>query len=147
MPIRRRNPRKKVILAGVQGLVIGIVGVLLFGFLLNIANDKKVESKEEVSKPAQTEKEEEKVEVAADPLLVFKAKQYGVFTTKEGAMAFMSTEPTLAKASIVKVGNQFFVWGELFVNNVPSAQTDTRKNISQKNFSIQLLKKKIIQKI
>ena len=37
MPIRRRNPRKKIILAGIQGLVIGVVGVLLFGFILKFS--------------------------------------------------------------------------------------------------------------
>ena len=47
MPIgRRSNTRKKVILAGVQGLIIGVVGVLLFGLILNLANDKKVKSEE-----------------------------------------------------------------------------------------------------
>lgn len=122
MPIRRRNPRKKIILAGIQGLIIGVVGVLLFGFILNLANDKQVETaKEDVTEPA---KEEDKVEVAADAKLSFKARQYGMFSTKESAVSFMATQPTLEKASIVQVGNQFFIWSDLFVNDVSSGQTD-----------------------
>ncbi|MEK4486607.1 hypothetical protein MHH81_13590 [Psychrobacillus sp. FSL H8-0484] len=128
MPIRRRNPRKKIILAAVQGLVIGVIGVLLFGFILNFANEKKVENEEEITAPNTVKEkedgEEEKVEVAADGLLAFKAKQYGMFTTKESAIDFMATEPTLVKASIVQVENQFFVWSELFVNDVPSSQQE-----------------------
>ena len=42
MPIGRRNPKSKVILAGIQGLIIGVVGVLLFGFILNLSNGEKV---------------------------------------------------------------------------------------------------------
>ena len=68
--IRRRNPRKKIILAAVQGLVIGVIGVLLFGFILNFANEKKVENEEEITAPNTVKEkeqgEEEKVEVAAD---------------------------------------------------------------------------------
>ena len=45
MPIGRRNPKSKVILAGIQGLIIGVVGVLLFGFILNLSNGEKVVSK------------------------------------------------------------------------------------------------------
>lgn len=122
MPIRRRNPRKKIILAGIQGLIIGVVGVLLFGFILNLSNDKQVETaKEDITEPA---KEVDKVEVAADVKLSFKARQYGMFSTKESAISFMATEPTLQKASIVQVGNQFFIWSDLFVNDVSSVQTD-----------------------
>ncbi|TQR19195.1 hypothetical protein [Psychrobacillus vulpis] len=127
MPIRRRNPRNKVILAGMQGLVIGVVGVLLFGFILNYSNDKKVE--EQVSTPTEEEKVDkddkgEKVEVTADAALPFKAKQYGLFTTKESAVAFMSEQPSLEKAGIVSVDNQFYVWSQLYVNDVGTVGTE-----------------------
>lgn len=126
MPFRRRNPRKKIILAAIQGLVIGVIGVLIFGFILNFTNEKKVENEEEITAPstAKEEEEGEKVEVAAEALLSFKAKQYGMFTTKDSAIDFMATEPTLVKASIVQVENQFFVWSELFVNDVPASQQE-----------------------
>ncbi|MEI4769412.1 hypothetical protein WAX74_07105 [Psychrobacillus sp. FJAT-51614] len=122
MPIRRRNPRKKVILAGIQGLVIGVVGVLLFGFILNMSNEKKVEEQEQVSSPAIEEEQEEKIEVTGEAALPFKAKQYGMFTSKDSAMSFISTQPSLEKASIVRVGNEFYVWSELFVNEVSTSE-------------------------
>ncbi|KQL34116.1 MULTISPECIES: hypothetical protein [Bacillaceae] len=126
MPIRRRNPRKKVILAGIQGLVIGVVGVLLFGFILNMSNDKKVEeqAQEQVSTPTNEKETDEKVEVTGEAALPFKAKQYGMFTSKESAMSFISTQPSLEKASIVRVGNEFYVWSELFVNEVSTSEGD-----------------------
>lgn len=126
MPIRRRNPRKKIILAGVQGLVIGIVGVLLFGLILNLSNDKK-DKKEEVAAPPteQVEKEDdEKVEVSAEATLPFKAKQYGMFSSKESAVAFIAEQPSLQKAGIIGVEGQFYVWSELYVNDVSSSQVD-----------------------
>ena len=124
MPIgRRSNTRKKVILAGIQGLIIGVVGVLLFGLILNLANDKKVES-EEVKITTPTE-EKDKVEATSEvegKSLPFQAKQYGMFTSKESAMSFIGSQPSLAKASIFQVGNEFFVWSDLYV----TTDTDAR---------------------
>lgn len=126
MPIgRRNNTRKKVILAGIQGLIIGVVGVLLFGLLLNLANDKKAESEEtEITTP---KKEGKKVETTGEvegKSLPFQAKQYGMFTSKESAVAFIGSQPSLAKASIFQVDNQFFVWSDLYVTTIPTQEAD-----------------------
>lgn len=126
MPIgRRNNKRKKVILAGIQGLIIGVVGVLLFGLILNLANDKKAESEEaETTTPKD---EGEKVETTAEveaKSLPFQAKQYGMFTSKESAMAFIGSQPSLAKASIFQVDNQFFVWSDLYVTTIPTQEAE-----------------------
>ncbi|SDM80259.1 hypothetical protein SAMN05518871_102273 [Psychrobacillus sp. OK028] len=126
MPIgRRNNIRKKVILAGIQGLIIGVVGVLLFGLILNLANEKKAESEE----PAITVPKEadEKVEVTGEvegKSLPFQAKQYGMFTSKESALAFIGSQPSLAKASIFQVDNQFFVWSDLYVTTIPTQEAE-----------------------
>jgi hypothetical protein len=127
MPIRRRNSRNKVILAGLQGLIIGVVGVLLFGFILNLSNVKKEEEAEQVgqvSTPPNAEEKKDKIEVSADLALPFKAKQYGVFTTKESAIAFISEQPSLQKASIVNVNNQFYVWSKLFVDEISTSDSE-----------------------
>lgn len=127
MPFRRRNTRNKVILAGLQGLIIGVVGVLIFGFLLNLSNDKKVEEAEQngqVSTPTTVNEKIDKIEVNADITLPFKAKQYGVFTTKESAIAFISEQPSLQKASIVNVNDQFYVWSKLFVDEVSTSDSE-----------------------
>lgn len=124
MPIRRRNPRNKVILAGVKGVIIGVVGVLIFGLILNLSNEKK-EKKEETSPPIEQEEKENVVEVNADVVLPFKARQFGMFTTKESAISFISEQPSLEKASIVRVEDQFYVWKELFVNEVSTNEGET----------------------
>ena len=126
MPIgRRSNTRKKVILAGVQGLIVGVVGVLLFGLILNLANDKKAESEEvEITTPTD---EKEKVEATSEvegKSLPFQAKQYGMFTSKDSAMAFIGSQPSLAKASIFQVGNESFVWSDLYVTTIPTQEVD-----------------------
>ncbi|QFF99565.1 hypothetical protein PB01_12390 [Psychrobacillus glaciei] len=128
MPIRRRNSRNKVILAGIQGLVIGVVGVLLFGFILSLSNEKKVADPEQVSTPPKVEEkidEIDKIEVSADGALPFKAKQYGMFTTKESAFAYISEQPSLQKASIVNVNDQYYVWSKLFVNEVSVSENES----------------------
>jgi hypothetical protein len=126
MPIgRRNNTRKKVILAGIQGLIIGVVGVLLFGLLLNLANDKKAESEEtEITKPKDEDKKVEVTGEVEEKSLPFQAKQYGMFTSKESAIAFIGSQPSLAKASIFQVENQFFVWSDLYVTTIPTQETE-----------------------
>ncbi|MCK1996560.1 hypothetical protein MPH47_04770 [Psychrobacillus psychrodurans] len=126
MPIgRRNNTRKKVILAGIQGLIIGVVGVLLFGLLLNLANDKKAESEEtEITKPKDEDKKVEVTGGVEEKSLPFQAKQYGMFTSKESAMAFIGSQPSLAKASIFQVENQFFVWSDLYVTTIPTQEAE-----------------------
>ncbi|MEK4084707.1 hypothetical protein [Psychrobacillus sp. FSL K6-1415] len=126
MPIgRRNNTRKKVILAGIQGLIIGVVGVLLFGLLLNLANDKKAESEEtEITKPKDEDKKVEVTGKVEEKSLPFQAKQYGMFTSKESALAFIGSQPSLAKASIFQVENQFFVWSDLYVTTIPTQEAE-----------------------
>lgn len=126
MPIgRRNNTRKKVILAGIQGLIIGVVGVLLFGLLLNLANDKKAESEEtEITKPKDEDKKVEVTGKVEEKSLPFQAKQYGMFTSKESAIAFIGSQPSLAKASIFQVENQFFVWSDLYVTTIPTQEAE-----------------------
>lgn len=124
MPIRRRNPRKKVIIAGIQGLVIGVIGVFLFGVILNLANGEKEQEVEETAEIA-TPEEEEQIEVSADPVLGFKAKQYGMFTTKESAISFMGEQPSLVKAGIIQADGKFYVWTELFVSEVVVTEPQT----------------------
>ncbi len=130
MPIRRRNsPKKMILLAGAQGVIIGVVGVLLFGLLLNLASDKEVAEKEGndpstvVSAPKDNT-EDEKIDVGAEPNLAFKSRQYGMFTTKESAMSFMSAEPSLTKAGIVQIEGKFYVWSDVFANEVAVIQQE-----------------------
>ncbi|WP_277584464.1 hypothetical protein [Psychrobacillus antarcticus] len=126
MPIgRRNNTRKKVVLAGIQGLIIGVVGVLLFGLILNLANDKKVESEEvEITTPTDEEDKLEVIGKVEEKSLPFQAKQYGMFTSKESAIAFIGSQPSLAKASIFQVGNEFYVWSDLYATTIPTQEVE-----------------------
>ena len=142
MPFRKKNPKKVILMAGLQGLIIGVVGVLLFGLFLNMANDQKVEGEvkenEKVEKPT-TEKGKDsggdKVETSTEPSLTFKAKQYGMFSTKESAISFMAVEPSLERAGIVQAGGQFYIWSDLFVNETAAVSTEALPSFI-KNFYV-----------
>ncbi|MCM3357824.1 hypothetical protein [Psychrobacillus sp. MER TA 171] len=143
MPFRKKNPKKMILMAGLQGLVIGVVGVLLFGLLLNIANDRKVEGeasgdKNNTEKPATENGKEtggEKVETSAEPSLTFKAKQYGMFSTKESAISFMAVEPSLERAGIVQAEGQFYIWSDLYVKETAAVSTEALPSFI-KNFYV-----------
>lgn len=142
MPFRKKNPKKMILMAGLQGLVIGVVGVLLFGLFLNMANDRKVEGEakedEKVEKPTTENGKEtggEKVETSTEPSLTFKAKQYGMFSTKESAISFMAVEPSLERAGIVQAEGQFYIWSDLFVSETAAVSTEALPSFI-KNFYV-----------
>ena len=56
--------------------------------------------------------------------LPFQAKQYGMFTSKDSAMSFIGSQPSLAKASVFQVGNEFFVWSDLYVTTIPTQEAE-----------------------
>ena len=104
---------------------MGLLGFYLFGLILNLANDKKVKSEEvEITTPKDEEQKVEVIGKVEAKSLPFKAKQYGMFTSKESAIAFIGTQPSLAKASIFQVGNEFYVWSDLYVTTIPTQEAD-----------------------
>lgn len=87
------------------GVGVGLVGVGCFVVLLMSAN--KVG---DVPAPS-----EEAVEVSAEvqQTATFYAVQHGAFTSEESAKAFMTTYPTLNKALVIQVEQNFYVWSAL----------------------------------
>lgn len=142
MPFRKKNPKKMVLLAGLQGLVIGVVGVLLFGLFLNMANDRKLEGegkeKNETETPVtgkENAPEGDKIDVSANPSLTFKARQYGMFSTKESAISFLAVEPSLERAGIVQAEGQFYIWSDLYVNEASAVSSEALPSFV-KNFYV-----------
>ena len=95
--------------------------------------------RKKITPPAAKESTDEKIEVAADGALSFHAKQYGMFSSKESAISFMATQPTLEKAGIVQVENQFFMWSNLFVNDVPTTQTEALPSFTKNCLFLQMV--------
>lgn len=116
----KRIKNNAIIQAILIGSATGILGVLLFVFLLKMPSTTTSISKstEQDIIPVQTteEKQEEVVQV-------FYALQHGVFSTSESATQLVASYPTLNKAAIFAVDGQYFVWSRLDIEKVDSALT------------------------
>ena len=87
------------------GSVIGVLGVFTFLFVFwLITKDESGQKKEDTAIPVQQFEGED---------TLYYATQFGAFSSFEGADQFKGQFPTLNKALIVEVDNQFFVWSHL----------------------------------
>jgi len=99
-------------MAMLHGVIIGVAAVALIGFIIMNTGDKKTEVKEPDDTPETVPASSEAdvpTNASGEPLELF-AKQHGAFTTSASAASFITADPTLATAAIIKVGDQYFVW-------------------------------------
>ncbi len=97
-------------MAMLHGVLIGVAAVAVIGLLLagtKGKDDGKTSGKELLtSGPAAVENSAKPDE---EPLQLF-AKQHGAFSSSESATLFITEDPTLAKAAIIKVDDKYLVW-------------------------------------
>lgn len=93
----------------------GFFGVILFVFILQLPSTTE-EAAETIPTTVQTH-EEQQVQQE------YFALQHGVFSNFDSAAQFLGTYPTLNKAAVVKVGEQYFVWSRLDTEKVETALT------------------------
>lgn len=93
------------------GGVTGLIGVVLFIFMLQF------QPKQEVAETIPTVQTTDDQQVQQ----TFFALQHGVFSNFDSAAQFLATYPTLNKAAVVKVDEQYFVWSRLDIEKVEAA--------------------------
>ena len=117
MNFRKKYSKVTVAMAMLHGVLIGIAAVAIVGFIIVGTNGKGKEKATE-QKTVETEPTASNETtpasgpaISADeaPLKLF-AKQHGVFTTAQSAREFASQDASLAKAAVLEIGGQFYVW-------------------------------------
>ncbi|MER1985995.1 MAG: translation initiation factor 2 [Solibacillus sp.] len=101
----RTLKKSAVLRALLYGALSGMVGVALFILLLKLPTETDGEllpTNNQSNQSDQTGQQEQ-----------FYARQYGVYSTMEGAAAFIGTAPSLNKAAIIQVEEQYFIWGSV----------------------------------
>ena len=117
MNFRKKYSKLTVAMAMLHGVLIGIAAVAIVGFIIVGTNGKgkeKATEQESVETNPTASGETAPTSgpaISADdtPLELF-AKQHGVFTTAQAAQDFISQDVSLAKAAILEIGGQFYVW-------------------------------------
>ncbi|MBD8037308.1 translation initiation factor 2 [Solibacillus sp. A46] len=95
------------------GSLTGLAGVLVFIFILQLPTTEKEVA--ETIPTVQTTEEQQQVKQQ------YFALQHGVFSNFDSAAQFLGTYPTLNKAAVVKVDEQYFVWSRLDTTKVDAA--------------------------
>ena len=114
MKFGKRYSRVTVLMAMLQGVLIGVAAVAIIFFILNGTGGKKAEdtTKEQeklpITGPA-TSDTETPLPIAHEPIHLF-ARQYGVFTTPISAATFIAENPSLSSAAVIKAEGQYYVW-------------------------------------
>ncbi|MFC5603960.1 hypothetical protein [Sporosarcina koreensis] len=117
MNFKKKYSKVTVAMAMLHGVIIGIAAVAIVGFMIigtNGQGKEKASEQETVvtDPPASTETTPTSgpaVSMEEAPLKLF-AKQHGVFSTVQSAREFMAQDASLAKADILEIGGQFYVW-------------------------------------
>lgn len=120
MPIIRTLKKNSVAQAVFYGVLTGLLGVIAFVIILNLPQEP-VEpggQGEVISTSQQQQTEANEKDLIKQQ---FFALQHGVYSSFESAEQFLVAYPTLNKAAIVRVGDQFFVWSKIDNEKVEGA--------------------------
>lgn len=136
MRLRKKYSRGAIAMAMLHGFLMGIGGVLLFGFIV-MSDDKKSEGAEPAESgemvPAGTEPAEEKKgegdEATGNRKTMFFAIQHGMFSSYDAATGFLSGQAQLDKAAIVRVADKFYLWSSIHLTD-----SDARASVVKDTF-------------
>lgn len=117
MNFKKKYSKVTVATAMLHGVIIGIAAVAIVGFIIVGTNgqgkEKAAEQEVAVTDPPAsgetTPASGPAISPEEAPLQLF-AKQHGVFSSEESAQDFISQDASLAKADILDIGGQFYVW-------------------------------------
>ena len=119
MPIIRTLKKNSVAQAVFYGVLTGLLGVIAFIIILKLPQEPvEPEGQAEVISTSQQETDGNEKDLVKQS---FFALQHGVFSSFESADQFVASYPSLNKAAIVRVEDQFFVWSKIENEKVEGA--------------------------
>lgn len=124
MPIIRTVRKSSVAQAMFFGGLTGLVGVIVFIFILQLPSNEQQE--DELASTTQVSSEQEVVSQS------FFALQHGVFSNFDSAAQFLASYPTLNKSTIFEVDDQYYIWSQLDQEKVEDATLTTPSSFYKK---------------
>ncbi|MEK4627854.1 MAG: translation initiation factor 2 [Solibacillus sp.] len=124
MPIIRTVRKSSVAQAMFFGGLTGLVGVIVFIFILQLPSNEQQE--DELASTTQVSSEQEVVSQS------FFALQHGVFSNFDSAAQFLASYPTLNKSTIFEVDDQYYIWSQLDQEKVEGATLTTPSSFYKK---------------
>lgn len=116
MKFGKKYSNMTVIMAMIQGIVIGVLGIIVTGVILlgTEGSEPVPEEGAEIptAGPSEVEQGQNKREKVAEGLVLY-AKQSGVFTSSEAAETFLKADSSLSTATVIEVDDQHFIWSAI----------------------------------
>ncbi|QCR33033.1 hypothetical protein [Lysinibacillus sp. SGAir0095] len=134
--------RRELRNAAVIGSIAGLAGVVFFVLLLSSMNSSTNQEQQQASSgegeeeviPVQSSNDGTNEVVEDSSSVEFYANQYGVFTSEESALDFISENPVLNTSATVEVDGKYHVWSavtpireELILSEDPTSFAKTFK--------------------
>ena len=144
MRLRKKYSRGAIAMAMLHGFLMGIGGVLLFGFIVMSEDGKSgdaetPEAGETVPADAEPAKEEAKKgegeEATGNRKTMFFAIQHGMFSSHDAATGFLSSQAQLDKAAVVRIADKFYLWSSIHLTD-SEARASVVKDTFVKPFTI-----------
>lgn len=124
--------RRDVIRAALLGSITGLVGVLLFIFMLNSMSSTytgQTQQKELIPVSSQqTEEKEENSDVFSE---VFYASQHGVFSSFDAASDFVYGYPSLNTSAVIEIDGKYYVWSSVATTKEGIMKSDDPPSFSK----------------
>lgn len=139
MRLKRKYSRGAIAMAMLHGFLMGIGGVLLFGFIVMSEDGKSGDAKapdagEAVPADAEPAKEEG-AEATGNRKTMFFAIQHGMFSSYDAATGFLSAQAQLDKAAVVRAGDKYYLWSSIHLTE-SEARASVVKDTFVKPFTI-----------
>ncbi|MCM3710766.1 hypothetical protein [Sporosarcina luteola] len=117
MNFKKKYSKVTVAMAMLHGVIIGIAAVAIVGFIIvgtngqgkEKAGEKEVLVTDPPASGETTPTSGPAISPEEAPLQLF-AKQHGVFSSVQSAQEFVAQDVSLAKAAVLEIGGQFYVW-------------------------------------
>lgn len=136
MKFGKRYSKATVFMAMLHGVVIGVAAVVFIGLVLFMTKGKGEPSASVQGVPTTGPAPiETSAETAGEKPLPLFAKQHGAFTTAEAATLFIAEDPSLAKATVIHAGDNYFVWSAVGLT-ADEIETSDYEGTYRKNFSV-----------
>jgi len=136
MKFGERYSKASVFMAMLQGVAIGVAAVVFIGLVLFMTKGKGEPSANVQEVPTTGPAPiETPVETAGEKPLPLFAKQHGAFSTAEAATLFIAEDPSLAKADVIHIGDNYFVWSAVGVT-AEEIETSEYEGTYRKAFSV-----------
>lgn len=116
MKFGKKYSNMTVVMAMIQGVIIGVFGIIIIGVILLGTEGRQSTQEDPTEIPTGGPSEEvrqEAQDVPSEKTLTLYAKQHGVFENRSAAETFLQEDSSLSTAAIIENDGNSFVWSAI----------------------------------